>query len=63
MAAIKKDPNIDPEYTILPEPGLLLLWPAFINHFAHPNLSKETRISVSFNIVLEWSENFLPDQS
>ena len=21
---------------------MLLMWPAFINHFAHPNLSKET---------------------
>ena len=62
MNAIKNDPNVDPEYTVLPEPGLMLLWPAFINHFVHPNLSKETRISISFNIVLKCSDEYLPDQ-
>ncbi len=63
MNAIKNDPYVDPEFTVLPEPGLMLLWPAFLNHFAHPNLSKETRVSISFNIVLKWSDNYLPDQS
>ncbi len=62
MNAIKSDPYVDPEYTVLPEPGMLLMWPAFINHFVHPNLSKETRVSVSFNIVLKWAEHYLPDQ-
>ena len=62
MNAIKNDPNVDPEYPVLPEPGLMLLWPAFVNHFVHPNLSKETRISISFNIVLKWSDEYLPDQ-
>ena len=62
MNAIKNDPYVDPEYTVLPEPGLMLLWPAFIKHFVHPNLSKETRISISFNIVLKWSDEYLPDQ-
>ena len=62
MNAIKNDPYVDPEYTVLPEPGLMLLWPAFVNHFVHPNLSKETRISISFNIVLKWSDDYLPDQ-
>jgi uncharacterized protein (TIGR02466 family) len=63
MNAIKNDPNVDPEFTVNPEPGLMLLWPAFVNHFAHPNLSKETRISISFNIVLKWSEDYLPVQN
>ena len=63
MGAIKNDPYIEAEYTVTPEPGLMLLWPAFINHFVHPNLSKETRISISFNIVLKWSDGYLPDQS
>ena len=62
MNAIKGDPYVDPEYTVLPEPGMLLMWPAFINHFVHPNLSKETRVSVSFNIVLKWADHYLPDQ-
>ena len=62
MNAIRNDPYVDPEYTVLPEPGLMMMWPAFVNHFVHPNLSKETRISISFNIVLKWSEEYLPDQ-
>ncbi len=62
MNAIKGDPYVDPEYTVLPEPGMLLMWPSFINHFVHPNLSKETRVSVSFNIVLKWADHYLPDQ-
>jgi len=28
----------------------------------HPNLSDETRISLSFNIVLKWSDAYLPQQ-
>jgi uncharacterized protein (TIGR02466 family) len=62
MDAIRDDPYIDPEYTVRPEPGLLLMWPGLLHHFVHPNLSRETRVSVSFNIVLRWSDDYLPDQ-
>ncbi len=62
MTAIKGDPYVEPEYTVTPEAGMVLLWPAFINHFVHPNLSKETRVSISFNIVLKWSDHYLPEQ-
>lgn len=62
MGAIRDDPYIDPEYTVAPEAGMLLMWPAFINHFVHPNLSRDKRVSVSFNIVLKWSDHYLPDQ-
>ncbi len=62
MHAIKGDPYAEAEFTVLPEPGLLMMWPGFINHFVHPNLSKELRITISFNIVLKWSDDYLPDQ-
>ena len=62
MTSIKNDPYVDPEYTILPEPGLLMMWPAPMMHFVHPNLSDETRMSLSFNIVLKWSDAYLPTQ-
>ncbi|PIW27083.1 MAG: hypothetical protein COW30_12020 [Rhodospirillales bacterium CG15_BIG_FIL_POST_REV_8_21_14_020_66_15] len=62
MNSIKGDPYVDPEFTVLPEPGLLMMWPAFLNHFIHPNLSKETRVTVSFNIVLKWQDHYLPTQ-
>jgi len=63
MNSIKGDPYIDPEHTILPEAGMLLMWPSFLNHFIHPNLSKQTRISLSFNIVLKWTDHYLPEQA
>jgi uncharacterized protein (TIGR02466 family) len=62
MTAIKRDPYIEAEYTLRPAAGTILLWPAFLNHFVHPNLSKEPRVSISFNVVLKWSENYLPEQ-
>lgn len=62
MTAIKGDPYVEPEYTIAPQPGLILLWPAFLNHFVHPNLSKQPRLSVSFNVMLKWSDDYLPAQ-
>jgi uncharacterized protein (TIGR02466 family) len=62
MNSINKDPYIDPEYTIYPKVGDLLMWPAFLNHFVHPNLNDKTRISLSFNIILKWSDDYLPIQ-
>ncbi len=60
MNAIRGDGQFDPEYRIKPTPGLLILWPAFLHHLVHPNLSRETRISVSFNIVARWKDEYLP---
>lgn len=62
MLSIRADPYVDPEFTVLPEPGLLMLWPAGLMHFVHPNLSDETRVSISFNIVLKWADHYLPAQ-
>lgn len=62
MTAIKGDPYVEPEYTVAPQAGMILLWPAFVNHFVHPNLSKEPRLSVSFNVMLQWSDDYLPAQ-
>lgn len=62
MNSIRKDPYVDPEHTVLPTPGLLMMWPGSLMHFVHPNLSDETRISLSFNIVLKWSDDYLPTQ-
>ena len=62
MTAIRGDWNVDPEYTVRPEPGLILLWPAFLMHFVHPNLSSTPRLSVSFNVMLERAGEHLPAQ-
>ena len=62
MNAIRGDPYIEPEYTVTPQPGQILLWPAFLTHFVHPNLSETPRISISFNVMLKWSDAYLPRQ-
>jgi uncharacterized protein (TIGR02466 family) len=62
MQSIRNDPYIEPEFTVLPSPGLLMLWPASLMHFVHPNLSDATRVSISFNIILKWSNDYLPRQ-
>lgn len=60
MTAIKGDGQIDPEHRVQPVPGQILLWPSFLHHFVHPNLSSELRISVSFNVVLKMTKELLP---
>ncbi len=62
MGAIRNDPYVNPEHTIQPNPGDILLWPAFLMHFVHPNLSETPRISISFNVMLKWSDAYLPAQ-
>jgi uncharacterized protein (TIGR02466 family) len=63
MTAVKNDPQIEAEYSILPKSGSLLVWPAWLHHFVHPNFSDEPRISVSFNVVLKRSNDYLPEQA
>ena len=62
MGAIRGDPYVNPEHTVQPVPGDILLWPAFMTHFVHPNLSETPRISISFNVMLKWSDAYLPRQ-
>ena len=60
MLAVKSDGQVEAEHLVMPEPGMLLIWPAFVHHLVHPNLSKENRISVSFNVVLNWRDEYIP---
>ena len=62
MNAIRGDAQISPQYTIYPRPGMILMWPSFLHHLVHPNLTSQERISISFNLVLKWSEDYLPAQ-
>jgi uncharacterized protein (TIGR02466 family) len=38
-------------YSIKPEENVLYLFPSWLNHYVKPNLSKEKRISISFNLT------------
>lgn len=60
MLAIRNDPQVDPEHRITPTGGEMLVWPAFLHHMVHVNLSHEARISISFNVVLRWRDDYLP---
>lgn len=60
MLAVRGDPQVDPEHRVRPRAGQLLIWPAFLHHLVHVNLSHEARVSVSFNVVLRWRDDYLP---
>ncbi len=60
MLAVKDDGQVEAEHRIVPEPGMLLIWPAFLHHLVHPNLFEEKRISISFNVVLNWRDEYVP---
>ena len=62
MNSIRKDNQVDPEFRVKPRAGELLLWPSFLHHLVHPNLCHDARISISFNVVLKWSNDYLPQQ-
>ncbi len=63
MTAIRGDRQIEAEFTHHPKAGEILLWPAFLMHFVHPNLAEEKRVSISFNATLKWSDDYLPHQN
>ncbi len=58
MMAVPGDNLSRHEYTVKPPPGTLLLWHAAVQHLVHPNLSEESRITISFNVVLEWANHY-----
>ncbi len=56
--AIASGPDAQTRHTIFPKPGMLLMWPSPLIHYVHPNHSNDIRISISFNIVLEWTNDY-----
>ena len=60
MGAIRDDPQSEPELIVSPAAGMILMWPAFVMHFVHPNLSDEARISLRLNLMLKDPERYLP---
>jgi uncharacterized protein (TIGR02466 family) len=41
---------IAPNWVLKPKPGMLLLFPGWLEHYVEPNTSTEDRISIAFNI-------------
>ena len=52
---IAKNPNIlnATINSISPEPGMLILFPSYLEHSVNPNLSDNKRIVISFNLSLD----------
>ena len=48
------------EHRESPSAGSMLLWNSFINHSVHPNMAQITRVSVSFNVALAWTDEQAP---
>jgi hypothetical protein len=52
MNAIKRDPYHRYHQSLRPRPGLLLLWPAYVSYFMHPNTSSDPAVRVAFEVLL-----------
>ena len=52
MISVGTEPDARSVYVVSPTAGTLLMWPSPVEHSVHPNLSKETRISISFNLQM-----------
>lgn len=50
MNAIRKDPYVLYHHTVKFEPGLLLMWPAYVPYFVHPHLARESAVRVCLDV-------------
>ena len=53
MVTVGTEPDARSVHTVHPGAGTLLLWPSPVQHQVHPNLSEQTRITISFNLMLD----------
>jgi uncharacterized protein (TIGR02466 family) len=53
MVTAGMEPDARSAHTVLPVPGMLMMWPSPVQHYVHPNLSEEHRVTISFNVVLD----------
>lgn len=54
MNAISRDPYVMYHHTFKLTPGLLLMWPAYVDYFMHPNLSREPAVQVAFDLQVQY---------
>jgi hypothetical protein len=52
MNAIKRDPYHGYHRHVKPRAGLLLMWPAYVSYFLHPNQSHQAAMRVAFDVQL-----------
>jgi len=55
MNAIRRDPYHGYHQHLVPRAGLLVIWPAYVSYFMHPNRSDEAAMRVAFDVRLRTS--------
>jgi uncharacterized protein (TIGR02466 family) len=53
MVTVGTERDARTAHVVSPSAGMLLMWPSPIQHFVHPNLSEEHRVSISFNLTMD----------
>jgi uncharacterized protein (TIGR02466 family) len=53
MISVGTESDGRPSHTVRPTAGTLLMWPSPVQHYVHPNLSQEHRVSISFNLMMD----------
>jgi len=53
MITVGTEPDARAAHVVRPSAGTLLMWPSPMQHYVHPNLSEEVRVSISFNLIMD----------
>lgn len=53
MVTVKTGRDARAAHVVAPSPGTLLMWPSPVQHYVHPNLSEEHRVTISFNVLMD----------
>lgn len=53
MIAVDPESDARPAHVVHPSAGTLMMWPSQLQHYVHPNLSEEHRVSISFNLMMD----------
>jgi len=57
MNAVNRDPYIAYNHTYALAPGQLLIWPAYLGYFLHPNLSNTPAVRIAFDIQVQQADD------
>ena len=52
MITVGPEPDARAAHVVCPSAGTLLMWPSPVQHYVHPNLSEEHRVTISFNVQM-----------
>ena len=53
MITAGSEPDARSAHVVRPSAGTLLMWPSPLQHYVHPNLSQEHRITISYNLIMD----------